>query len=464
MALPRHRAIAVWCLLGVVAVALAGTALAAQKRGLLVVTIRDDEGKPIPFAAVVIHQRDEFIAEGVTDETGTVNLPAAPGTIQIKASHQLFRTSTLNVSTPTTGGALTVTLAKKLDIVPPIEQVGFVGPPIVPQAAAISGRVLAPDGTPVANVTVFADSPNSHAEAVTDEDGAFFITVSVVDTGMFWVSANPRRSPWGPGPVPESSEEFQTTHYAARVPVVASQVTSGLNVVLNVRRYLRMTVHVADERGAVPDDASVLIVDEQLGGHWPVQATGVVETRVARGRVTIVATAGGRRLGRYEARPEFAYRDYDGSVRLAAGKTIEVGDQPPEDIYLTLMPGAGVRGRVVFQGLDETPRTTMPVQVSGIIRRDSTNTMANLLPDPRDPSGRVARDGSFHLEGLAGEQCLSVDTVPGWKVESVTHHRKDITNKAMSFGPSEEVDDVVITLRPGFPETESRSCTETAIR
>jgi len=100
MTLPRHRTIAAWCLLGVVALALAGTALAAQKRGLLVVTIRDDEGKPIPFADVVIHQGNEFIAAGVTDETGTVNLPAAPGTIQIKASHQLFRASTLNVSRP----------------------------------------------------------------------------------------------------------------------------------------------------------------------------------------------------------------------------------------------------------------------------------------------------------------------------------------------------------------------------
>jgi len=448
-----------------VALALAGTALAAQKRGLLVVAIRDDEGKPIPFADVVIHQGDEFIAEGVTGQTGTVNLPAAAGTIQIKASHQLFRTNTVSVSSPTTGGALTITLAKQPDIVPPIEQVGFAGPPIVPQAGAISGHVLAPDGTPVANVTVIADSSNSHGRTVTHEDGAFFITVSVVDTGTFWVSAHPRRSPWVPGSVPESSEEFQTTHYAARVPVVANQVTFGLDVVLGVRRYLRMTVHVADERGAVPEDASVLIVDEQLGGgHWPVPATGVVDRPVARGRVTIVATAGGRRLGRYEARPEFAYRDYDGSVRLAASKTIEVGDQPPDDIYLTLMRGAGVRGRVVFQGLEETPRTTMPVQVSGIIRSDSAHTMANELPDPRDPNGRVARDGSFHLEGLAGEQCLSVDTVPGWKVKSVTRHRKDITNQAMSFGPSEEVDDVVITLIPGFPETGSRSCTATAIR
>jgi hypothetical protein len=438
----RPPAIAAWPLL-VVAIVVSADSVAAQKRGLLTVTARDDEGKPLGFVDVTIYQADEYIVERSTDSNGLAILPAPPGTIRIRTSHVSYRTRVLTVSSPTGDGALTITLTKKPPEPEP-EGIDFSGGTrVAHRTGAIAGRVLAPDGRPVANVTVHADGANS---VTTDDEGAFFVSVPVPESGQVRVTASPHSMPITTSPIPETREIFESTDFPTRVSVVAERVTSGIKVVLKSRHYVRLTLHVTDEHGKVPNDANVLIINNsdrnrEERSEWRVPEDGVVETLVSAGRLTIIATGGGRQIEHYRAVPQFSYGVYDGSARFAVSTTAEVGDEPPPDVYVTLIPGADVRGRVVFQGLQEAPRTVRPMRVYAYPGTGMTES-------EDDPNGRIARDGSFHLEGLAGSQCLKVFRPYDWHLLSVTHHGIDITSEPLIFGPSEHVDDIVITLGP----------------
>lgn len=428
---------------------LAAAHLVAQKRALLEVTVRDQDGKPLSFVDVTVTQEGEFVSERSTDERGIAYIPVFPGTYRIVAQKDSYAVGVAFVSSPTGDAAVPITLTYVPEPDPFDGQIVPFGDPLPPPPkGVVQGRVVSPDGKPVSNAMVSVIGADTY-HVNTADDGTFALEVPLNKPGPSVLGAAPPFPFPARRPLPPITELYESVSQG--VAVAANQVTSGVEIRLKVKLRFRVTVHVADESGQVPSMAWVFFAGPEGSGNAIAAPDGLAELGpVPSGPLTIWAAAGGWRQGRYDLTDDIFYTDYDGSPRLAAYTRVEINNAPRDDISLVLRPGARIKGRVVFTGLQGRPEALKPLRVYGMVPQDN-----GYLDAIEDPNGRVARDGSFVLDGLVGQQCLTLWNIPaGWKLSSVDYRGIDISHTPMFFETGELVDQVRITLNPGDQASE----------
>ena len=197
----------------------------------------------------------------------------------------------------------------------------------------MSGRVLDTNGDPVPYATVRLDSGGS---GKTTADGTFrFATpantpfkktyekVIVHESAPFWSDVPPIVF------LPDSTELQRS------VQVREKQETSGLELRVSTSPHFRVTVTLRDELGGVLYNPTVMLYARNRTGGPLVRPDNTVTLGpVPRGPMTVFATADGRN-----------------GIRLAGVTELEVVDRPLDDVVITLVPAARMRGRVEFSPL-----------------------------------------------------------------------------------------------------------------
>jgi len=128
-----------------------------------------------------------------------------------------------------------------------------------------------------------------------------------------------------------------------------------------------------------------------------------------------------------------------------ATEHITVGESDVSGIQLTLVKGARITGRIVFQGV-EPPSARAIVEVSS---PDPWEGVAMMGAAPGSSlSVPTGPDGSFTLTGIIGRRELTVNTrlIPGWRVKSIIAGGRDLLNLPLNFRGSEDLRDVLIVL------------------
>jgi hypothetical protein len=124
---------------------------------------------------------------------------------------------------------------------------------------------------------------------------------------------------------------------------------------------------------------------------------------------------------------------------------VTVGESDVSGIQLTLVKGARITGRIVFEGVG--PRSARAVvEASSSEPWEGVAMMGaavgSSLSVPTKP------DGTFTLTGLVGRRELTVNTrsIPGWRVKSITAGGRDLLNLPLDFAGGEDLRDVIIVL------------------
>lgn len=376
--------------------------------------------EPVPSAQVLaVEERHQHVATGTTDSGGRVALLVPAGRYRVSASrsNDLGQTRTVNVAAGgTTTIELQITRADPFAAVPP-------------GSGIVSGRVVDFNGDPVpfARVTV-GQGWLSFGAGTTAADGTF----------RFGVQAHPSPSyfydkvtveefvPHLPG-LPATIVLPDRTELTQVVRVRERQETSGLELQVATAPRHRVTVTLRDHLGRVPLKPSVTLFLPALLLSAVVQPDGVaIFNHVRVGRATILAAA----------------EDPDGG-RLAGVMQLEIADRPIDDVRLTLVGAARLRGRVEFSGgSGVSPDGREPVQVVSTLPGRAVHDYRS-----SDPNGRMAADGSFALDGLIGARCFYVvNALPGWHLEAILLGGRDISDDPFIFDGGEQVENVVIRV------------------
>jgi hypothetical protein len=272
--------------------------------------------------------------------------------------------------------------------------------------------------------------------AQTDDTGAF--RVFGLAPGEYYVAASLQAAPQdsSDNPVTYAPTYFPGTGNitdAQRIPVTLGTEQSGINFVLQPVRAVRVSGTVVDSSGA-PSQAILNLTPAGFGDEGGVQQGNA--TRVfPDGTFTIlnvvpgdyVLTANGRAAG--NATPE------------VASMPITVGTEDLAGVSIATGKGGSIRGTVIADNNAKLQTTNIQVSVQ------------SLRPGPGafSPRGQVSAAGVFELNGLVGPQVLRVDRLPsGWVVKSIRASGKDITDLAIDFRGSEQLNaQVVLTNRIG---------------
>ena len=143
--------------------------------------------------------------------------------------------------------------------------------------------------------------------------------------------------------------------------------------------------------------------------------------------------------------PDYEYLDYDGSPRFSASMKIEIQDSARDDVVLTLTPAARITGRVMLEGTSSTTNSMTPP----LVRAVPAGVISGIGYDLRDLNGRVNADGTFVLDGVVGDACVTLENIPsGWHLKSVLYQGKSIAKVPLTFTSGTEVRDVLVTLAP----------------
>ena len=317
--------------LGLTGCRLVSAASSAEDRALLYVTVRttgDLRSQRLPEATVTIRTlREQVIATVRTDSNGRATLDLPVGIYDAIASATGFQNQTIHVEAFAGQAAIVFSLvpAPAMEPLSEREPAGFAH-------AAISGLVLTLQGEPVTNAVVTLTGPTYDETIVeTAPDGSFRAVVSM--------------------PAPDGHPPAITivTDYAeVATPVSISPGFESKGVVLHVSSHpeFRLTVTVRDATGRVPPGTEVSASSTWTGSvresHlsvFPVPPDGAVTFGSLRsGSVTIWALT------------------KTTTPSLAAATRIVIGDRPPDDVFMLLLPSARLTGRVEFSDSDQPIR------------------------------------------------------------------------------------------------------------
>ena len=254
--------------------------------------------------------------------------------------------------------------------------------------AAIAGRVLDPDGSPVEGIAVLAEVAGRQVRwATTDDRGAY--RIGGLRPGKYRVKAQPAIISGPPEIRTDGSAEtnYAQTWYpdaldaksASRVDIGPAIEAAGIDIHL-VRIPI---VHLAGKIFGKPSDAEhVMLSMEPQGTGAQVRPDGSFEVwRVNPGHYILTAKA----------------FTHDGERWSSPPVEVDIGQGDVENIALQLMPAADVQGSIEFED-DEARHPQRPPGESKpdplrLTLRDADGSF-NLTPVD------IAADGSFQLKRI----------------------------------------------------------------
>ena len=287
----------------------------------------------------------------------------------------------------------------------------------LPRAVTVSGSVVDPPQTPLADVIVEltpegATKPMAFDHAPTSDDQGRF-RVSGVRPGRYTVCGNPPQS------VRRHSAASGWMYGRGCVPF---QVSAGGDVVVSPIRIERL--------GSFSISGRIL----GLGSELPAgTAATLVRRSATQVRTTVLPVqpdgsfvAASLTPGVYELTAHTGLKPRtDSQITLWASARIEVVDADVREVVLQLSEGATVRGRVAIDepGID---RPLAGIEVRAF-------PMAFELQGPRPSSVETDDDGAFTLHRVFGSVVLRVRAPQGYVVKSIRHAGRDITDVPTDF-------------------------------
>ena len=381
-----------------------------------------------PNATVIAAREDlQHVASATTDPDGRALFIVPAGRYRVSASldgHQR-RFTVVRAD----GGA---TVSVRLQLTPSDPFAA-----IPPGSGVVSGRVVAMNGDPVPYASVmFYEQYTSGGVGQTEADGTFRIPVRAhasPKSAYDRVTVSPYAHIWPD--VPPTVWLPDRTDLKRSVRVREKQETAGLELQVPTSPHYRVTVTLRDELGGALYNPTVNLYGRNRSASPKVEPDDTaVFGPLPPGAVTIFGAADGRN-----------------GVRLAGVAELEVVDRPLDDVVITMVPAARLRGRVEFSPPERSPRdapmVVMPTVPGG--------PLPPLHSD--DLNGRVGPDGSFVIGGLIGTRCLRIWYMPtGWRLGAILRDGRDITDEPITFGPGQQMDDVIVRLIPGAEQATGR--------
>jgi hypothetical protein len=296
--------------------------------------------------------------------------------------------------------------------------------------STIRGRVIDPDGRPMAGVEMAAMLAGSERQVVgvsgmTDDEGRFSITK--VPASRIILRALPRvRRQVAPGLATRVPAHPPAYFPGVLTLLDAWPIEVGAEEIIELDFYMP-PVLVGSIKATVtgPDDYTL----EQFRVIRP-EANEIKNVTVTDGSGYVDDL----REGRYVV----VARGHAKDARLAAWEIVHMtAGELAVDLALT--PAATISGRVVADRGGIPPIAGMRVTAAW------TDGTIDLDPLTRDQAD-VAPDGSFTINGLFGTRAIRVTGLTdGWEVASIRHGRTDVTTSAvdLSAGTTSEITIVV---------------------
>ena len=408
----------------------------------LTISVRDQRGAPIADARVEIWRTNPppalstLIASRSTDAQGTVELSveAFQGYL-ILATHRNF---TWPDPVPRGlwpfEGDVAVNLVLKRGLDPMTDNRNRWSPPTT---GFLWGRVLSARGTPLADLSVSAQSSTHSAFTRTAKDGSYRFDL---EEGIYKISAGgdvAAASAW-------ASPVFTT--YARNPEVrarVVNQRSTHVDLVLNPVRLFNVTVTVIDDQGLNLPGAQVFAFGDRKG--WGT-ASGA-RTTGQDGSTLIFPMLPGP--------VDIDVRGMKDGRSLVGHTTVEIQDAPVE-VTVRLVPSGPISGRVEFLGRVDPLHNDGGLRVTHITPGAPPQGELNT-----DPSGRVNANGEFVVMHTIGEQCLRLTGIPkGWRLRDITFSGEDYIERPFSLPSSgESLSGVVIHVESGpYDYSLSRDC------
>lgn len=309
---------------------------------------------------------------------------------------------------------------------------------VVYRTGSITGRVIRPDETPVADARIMSHFRSSNGRlmgvtppVMTDAAGRYL--VREVPPGTFRISATYSvASEMRDQPVPTVYQDWArtfhpgTTDFERGTPVTIREGEWRRQIDITLQPQIRRRVAglVAAENGQALQNVRLeyyapgsgpfsVIVPVSAEGRFIADGVGTPVTLLARGDTNTGTLVGVMQL---ESTNAF------------------------ENIMLVLGPSARVFGRLVFEG-ERPPRDPpMYVQVATQwARPDGTNATAGVA--------RVDDDGRFHIENVIGDCRVGViGLTPDWEVKDVFRDGTLLHERLLVLHPGEVVDDLAIMI------------------
>lgn len=307
---------------------------------------------------------------------------------------------------------------------------------ILYRESTIAGRIAEPDGIPAPDVQVFAAvrrgdgyTPLPDTRVVAEWDGRYRITglppgdylivvTPSVSTDPNWMRANAERR------APESSSAsrpfFEPTFYpgvtrladAETVTVFEGVPVDGIDTWL-----MPGERHSISGRIVWPENTAVenIVIEyanlsARRSGLWTVPEPGDLFhiTGVPRGTVILHARADSNR------------------GPLAGLVSTEINVDEIDDVELRLQTPGRVEGRIVYEA--SVPESHRATQVA---LKQRLLPVSPLYPVP---TGSVAPDGSFRIDGVLGEFDFELE---GLRVVRVTQHGREIAGGRIRVAPGD---------------------------
>jgi hypothetical protein len=288
----------------------------------------------------------------------------------------------------------------------------LVASPLAQQQTTIAGRISRPDGTPAADVQVFASIRDGRgglhpvARGVTEWDGRY--RLAGLAAGRYVVGA--RATPQSPPTYyPNDLEPARDVALFAGVPA------EGIDIWLQPlpRR------HTVSGRLHWPSSREVQNVMIEYGGPanphkgiWYVSDPGGLFTieNVPPGTMVMLARA-----------------DTDAGPLIGLAST-EVSVAGVEEVAILLEPPGSIDGRIAF----ERPLPA-GVTVSRVVLTHALLQVSSIYPAE---AGTVDATGRFRIDSARGVYSVGVDGLPpGWAVRRVRQGGRNVARDRVTVGP-----------------------------
>lgn len=300
--------------------------------------------------------------------------------------------------------------------------------------STIRGRVLDPDGMPMADVEISALLAGVARQpvggpVVTDADGRF--TITRVPAGRVILRAQPRlRAPLARGSQPHAVFAHPPAYFPGVLPFEeAWPIEVGIEELIELDFHMP-PVLVGSIKAVVTGPPGYTL--EQLRVMRP-------ESNQVR-NVTVDAGGIGYAEALREGRHAVVARARIAEQRLAA---FHIVDMAPGEltVNLTLAAAAKITGRVVADR-DEMP----PLNGSRVVAAWTDGVM-DLDPLGQDAAA-VAPDGAFSIDGLFGRRAIRVaGLADGWMVASIRQGTSDVTHTTIDLEPGTTMEMVITVSR-----------------
>jgi Carboxypeptidase regulatory-like domain len=405
-----------------------------------------ETGRPLARALVTVHMTDGTSDEITADlegryafvglAAGKYVVEAGPG--RMRASHlpQCFGATRPRTISTTPGPWIALGAGEvRADVDVALSR-----------SLAVAGRVLGPDGEPLANVTVVAEPVWRrlfYTSVTTDDRGAF--RVYGLPPGSYRVCADPHEmhtlSPAGdneryvrtcaPGGVLDSDAELFAL---SRDPV------TDVEIRLQRRHMSAVSGTVIDASGGSVQSARVTVrsLDRpDITASDDVRQGQFVVRGLPPGRYSVTATVGmpwPPGPGTHQA------RDYE-----AGTSTFELDGADATGVVVALAKTSAVNGRVVFEGDRPGPGAVK----MKVLARDTDRVRSPYEPRVQ-PLADVAADLTFSLSGLFGPHVFVALGAPaGWVMKAIRYRGRDILDVPTSLPPGNDgaVLEIVLTDR-----------------